>query len=84
MRDNYDVIVVGAGFAGATIANLLAKENKNVLIIEKRNHVGGNMYDYYHSNGVLVHKYGPHIFHTSEKDVFDYLNIRFWLMLMVP
>ncbi len=71
---NYDVIVVGAGFAGATIANLLAKANKKVLIIEKRAQIGGNMYDYKDENGVLVHKYGPHIFHTNYKEVFDYLS----------
>ena len=74
MDNKYDVIVVGAGFAGATIANRLANANKKVLIIEKRNHIGGNAYDYYNENGVLVHKYGPHIFHTSIKRVFDYLN----------
>ena len=70
----YDVIVVGSGFAGATIANLLAKENKKVLIVEKRPQIGGNMYDYKDENGVLVHKYGPHIFHTNFKEVFDYLS----------
>ena len=74
MKNSYDVIVVGAGFAGATIANLLARENKKVLLVEKRAQIGGNMYDYYHSNGVLVHKYGPHIFHTNYKEVFDYLK----------
>lgn len=71
---DFDYIVVGAGFAGATTANLLAKQNKKVLIIEKRDHIGGNMYDYYDTNGVLVHKYGPHIFHTNFKEVFDYLS----------
>ena len=72
--EKFDFIVVGAGFAGATIANLLAKENKKVLLIEKRSHIGGNMYDYYDENGVLVHLYGPHIFHTNFKEVFDYLK----------
>ena len=74
MREKYDVIVVGAGFAGATIANLLADNHKRVLIVEKRSQIGGNMFDYYDENGVLVHKYGPHIFHTSNGDVFDYLK----------
>lgn len=74
MKNNYDIIVIGAGFAGATTANILANKGYKVLVIEKRNHIGGNAYDYYNENGVLVHKYGPHIFHTSIKRVFDYLN----------
>ena len=74
MNKNYDVIIVGAGFAGATSANLLARAGKKILVIEKRDHIGGNSYDYIHSNGVLVHKYGPHIFHTNYKEVFEYLK----------
>ena len=74
METKYDVIVVGAGFAGATIANLLARKDKKVLVVEKRAQIGGNMFDYIHTNGVLVHKYGPHIFHTNYKEVFDYLT----------
>lgn len=74
MNKKYDVIVIGAGFAGATAANLLARSGKQVLVIEKRDHIGGNSYDYIHSNGVLVHKYGPHIFHTNYKEVFEYLK----------
>lgn len=71
----YDYIVVGSGFAGATAANILAKEyNKKILIIEKRNHIGGNCYDEIDSNGILIHKYGPHIFHTNSKEVYDYLS----------
>ena len=69
----YDVIVVGAGFAGATVANLLSKNHK-VLVIDKREQIGGNMYDYFDEHGVLVHKYGPHIFHTNYKEVKDYLE----------
>ncbi len=68
-----DVIVVGAGFAGATIANLLASKGDRVLVIDQREHIGGNAYDY-DSDGILVHKYGPHIFHTNSKEVFDYLS----------
>ncbi len=68
-----DVIVVGAGFAGATIANLLASKGDRVLVIDQREHIGGNAYDY-DSEGILVHKYGPHIFHTNSKEVFDYLS----------
>ena len=71
----YDFLIVGAGLSGAVLAERLAKkENKRVLIIEKRNHIGGNTFDYFNSDGVLVHKYGPHIFHTNSPDVFNYLG----------
>ncbi|TCK85300.1 UDP-galactopyranose mutase [Albibacterium bauzanense] len=71
----YDYMIVGAGFAGSVLAERLARvENKKVLIIDKRNHIAGNAYDYYDEAGILVHKYGPHIFHTNSKDVFDYLS----------
>ena len=69
----YDVIIVGAGFAGSVLAERFASNNKKVLVIDKRNHIGGNMYEEIRSNGVRVHKYGPHIFHTNDKEVFDYL-----------
>jgi UDP-galactopyranose mutase len=73
MRFKY--VVVGAGFAGCTIAERIANVlNKKVLIIEKRNHIGGNAYDCYNEDGILVHKYGPHIFHTNNKIVWDYLS----------
>ena len=71
---HYDVIIVGAGFAGATLANLFSKDNKKVLLLEKRNHIGGNMYEETRKNGIRVHLYGPHIFHTNDKEVFNYLN----------
>lgn len=70
----YDSIVVGAGFSGAVAARELAEAGKSVLVIDKRTQIGGNMYDSEDSNGVLVHWYGPHIFHTSSKEVFDYLK----------
>lgn len=70
----YDVIIVGAGFAGSVLAERFASNNKKVLVIDKRNHIGGNMYEEIRSNGVRVHKYGPHIFHTNDKEVFDYLQ----------
>lgn len=71
----FDYLVVGAGFAGATIAERLAAHaGKNVLICEKRPHIGGNAYDHYDEAGILVHKYGPHIFHTNSRDVYDYLS----------
>ena len=69
----YDVIVVGAGFAGATVANCLANKNKKILVIDKRSHIGGNAFDY-KEDDILIHKYGPHIFHTNSKKVFDYLS----------
>lgn len=71
----YDYLIVGAGLAGGVLAERLAsKANKKILLIDKRNHIGGNTYDYYNSDGILVHKYGPHIFHTNSKEVFDYLG----------
>jgi UDP-galactopyranose mutase len=71
----FDYLIVGAGFAGSVMAERLATQaNKKVLIIDKREHVGGNAYDYYNNDGILIHKYGPHIFHTNSKEVFEYLS----------
>ena len=71
----FDYVIVGAGFAGSVLAERLAtKAGKRILIIDKRNHIGGNTYDYYNNDGILIHKYGPHIFHTNSKDVFEYLS----------
>jgi UDP-galactopyranose mutase len=71
----FDFLVVGCGLAGSVIAERLATQlNKKVLIVEKRNHVAGNTYDYYDDAGILVHKYGPHIFHTNSKEIFNYLG----------
>ena len=70
-----DYIVVGCGLAGIVMAERIANDlNKKVLIIEQRNHIGGNCYDCYDKNGILVHQYGPHIFHTNHKEVLDYLS----------
>ncbi|MCH5598836.1 UDP-galactopyranose mutase [Niabella ginsengisoli] len=71
----FDFIIVGCGFAGSVLAERLASQiDKKVLIIDQRNHVGGNTHDYYDEAGILVHKYGPHIFHTNSKQVFTYLS----------
>lgn len=70
-----DAVVVGAGFAGGVVARELAERaNKKVLIIEKRAHIAGNMYDEKDEAGVLVHRYGPHIFHTNNRRAFDYVR----------
>jgi len=70
----YDFLIVGAGIAGITLAERLATQlNKKIVIVEKRDHIGGNCYDYYNEHGLIVHKYGPHIFHTNIKRVWDYL-----------
>ena len=69
----YDYLIVGSGLFGATVANRLKNEGKKVLVIEKRNHIGGNAYTE-NIEGINVHKYGAHIFHTDYKDVWDYVN----------
>ncbi len=72
---NYKYVVVGAGLAGLTIAERIAHVLKEkVLIIEKRNHIGGNVYDSYNEDGILIHNYGPHIFHTNDREVYQYLS----------
>ena len=70
----YDVIIVGAGFAGSLWQANTQMIIKKVLLIEKKNHIDGNAYDYLDDNGVLVHEYGPHLFHTNIKEVVDYLS----------
>lgn len=71
----FDYIIVGAGFAGSVLAERLASQaGKKILLIDKRSHIGGNTYDYYNSAGILVHEYGPHIFHTNSREIFDYLG----------
>ncbi len=72
--DDFDAVVVGSGFAGSVVAERLAYRGKKVLILEKRAQISGNMYDEYDENGILVHRYGPHIFHTNSSKVFNYLR----------
>lgn len=69
----YDYVIVGSGLFGATFANLAKKDGKKVLVIEKRNHIAGNIYTE-KIEGINVHKYGAHIFHTDDKEVWDYVN----------
>lgn len=71
----YDYLIVGAGFSGCTLAERIATVlKKKVLIVDKRNHIGGNAYDFYNDEHILVHKYGPHIFHTNSAKVWNYLS----------
>jgi UDP-galactopyranose mutase len=75
MGERYDTLVVGAGYAGTIMAERLATEcGHSVLVIDKRDHIAGNAYDYLDEHGVLVHRYGPHIFHTNAANVVDYLS----------
>lgn len=68
------ILVVGAGFSGATVARVLAENNCLVDVIDSRNHVAGNAYDYANQHGIRIHKYGPHLFHTNNQMVFDWLS----------
>jgi UDP-galactopyranose mutase len=71
----FDYMIVGAGFAGSVLAERLASgSDKKVVIVDRRPHVGGNAYDCHDAQGILIHRYGPHIFHTNSKEVFDYLS----------
>jgi UDP-galactopyranose mutase len=71
----YDTLIVGAGYAGSIVAERLASElGHKVLVIDRRDHIGGNAFDYYDEHGVQVHRYGPHIFHTNSEKVVEYLS----------
>jgi len=71
----FDYLIVGAGYAGSVLAERLARVlGKRVLVVDRRNHIAGNAYDFHDAGGLLVHKYGPHIFHTSSREVFEYLS----------
>ena len=73
--DNADLIVVGAGFYGMTVAERAAAEGFNVVVIDKRDHIGGNAYSYLDpATGIEIHKYGPHVFHTNSEQIFKYLS----------
>ena len=71
----FDYLIVGAGYAGSVLAERLASQaDKRVLLVDRRNHIAGNAYDCYDDDGILIHKYGPHIFHTNSSEVFHYLS----------
>ncbi|MBQ6975837.1 MAG: UDP-galactopyranose mutase [Selenomonadaceae bacterium] len=70
----FDIVIIGAGFAGAVLAERFAQIDKKVLVIERRQHIAGNCYDEIDGNGILIHKYGPHLFHTDFVDVWRYLS----------
>ena len=75
MKQNFDALIIGAGFAGAVCARELAERgNCRVLVLERRDHIGGNAYDCPDEAGILIHRYGPHIFHTNNHRVFEYLS----------
>ena len=71
----FDWLIVGAGFAGSTLAERIATQRgERVLLIDRRNHIGGNAYDRYDAQGLLIHQYGPHIFHTNSEMIFKHLS----------
>lgn len=73
--NDFDVAIVGSGFCGSIIAYLVAEKlNKKVLVVEKRNHIAGNMYDEYTKDGILIQKYGPHIFHTNNDEIYNFIT----------
>lgn len=74
MNPHYDIVIVGAGISGSVIAERYASLGKKILIIEKRDHIGGNCYDYKDENDILVSKYGAHLFHTKHPEVWEYVN----------
>ena len=69
-----DLLIVGAGLSGCVAAERAASQGLTSLIVDKRNHIGGNCYDEYHTSGVLIHRYGPHLFRTNKKEIVDYLS----------
>ncbi len=71
---NFDIVIIGAGISGSVLAERYAAIGKKVFIIEKRDHIAGNCYDYYDENGILTSKYGAHLFHTNDEGVWEYVN----------
>lgn len=71
---NIDILIIGCGISGAVLAERYASVGKRVLVLERRNHIGGNCYDYVDENDILVSKYGAHLFHTNDESVWEYVN----------
>lgn len=71
---NKTIVIVGAGLSGATLARKFAEDGKQIVVFEKRDHIGGNTYDYRNEDGIMIAKYGAHIFHTSDQEVWDFVN----------
>ena len=73
---NYDFLIVGAGFAGCVLAERLSSQlNKNILLIDRRSHIGGNAYDSLNDAEILLHNYGPHLFHTNDETAVSYTHL---------
>ena len=70
----YDYVIAGAGLSSAVFARLMAEKGKKILVLERRSHLGGNIYDEKDDNGIIVQKYGPHIFHTQIEAVHDFVS----------
>ena len=70
----YSYVIAGSGLSGSVYARQVAEKGHKVLVLERRNHIGGNVYDEKNSNGILIHKYGPHIFHTNSDDVYQFIT----------
>jgi len=69
-----DFIIVGAGLTGSTIARILTDHGQDVIIIDRKNHLAGNVYDYRHESGAMIHKYGPHYFRCGSEKIWNFLN----------
>jgi len=75
-RLKVDWLIIGAGFTGSVLAERIASQlDQTVLLVDRRDHIGGNAYDCYDDHGVMIHKYGAHIFHTSSQRVWEYLSL---------
>ena len=74
MKEEFEFIIVGSGLTGSTIARILNDSGFKVLILERRDHIGGNVYDYFHPSGIRIHKYGPHYFRTSSNKIWNFVN----------